>query len=236
VRLQLKSDPQIEIIGECANGLEAVATIREQPPDLVFLDVQMPGMNGFEVIEAVGVETMPVVIFVTAYDQYALRAFDAQALDYLLKPFEPERFRTALERAKAQLGRRDTGEISQRLLALLNDRQPGRKYLERLVIKSAARIFFLSVDEVMWIESADNYVCLHAGRESHLMRDTLNNLESRLDPDQFLRIRHSAIVNLKHVKELQPLFRGEYRIVLRDGAQLTSSRRYRSKLSAVLGD
>ncbi len=236
IRLQLKGERDAEIVGECANGMEAVAAIEKHLPDLVFLDVQMPEMDGFEVIETVGVESMPVVIFVTAYDQYALRAFDAQALDYLLKPFDPERFHTALTRAKAQLQQPGVRAISQQLRALLQAQQANRQYLERLVIKNAGRIFFLNVAEIDWIEAADNYACLHVGRESHLLRDSLNSLAAKLDPAQFLRIRHSAIVNLKHVKELRPLFRGEYIIVLRDGTELTSSRRYRSKLSAVLGE
>jgi two-component system, LytTR family, response regulator len=236
IRLHLLGEADIEIIGECANGLEAVAAIQEQAPDLVFLDVQMPEMDGFEVIEAIGAQRMPVVIFVTAYDQYALRAFDAQALDYLLKPFDPERFHTALARAKATLEQQGVKEMNQQLLTLLKEYRGSQKYLERLVIKSAGRIYFLNVEEVAWIESADNYVCLHVGRQSHLLRETLNGLEAKLNPEEFLRIRHSAMVNLKQVKELQPLFRGEYLVVLKDGTELQSSRRYRKKVSAILGE
>jgi two-component system LytT family response regulator len=232
---QLKGEPEMEIVGECANGMEAVAAIQAKSPDLVFLDVQMPEMDGFDVVQAIGVESMPVVIFVTAYDQYALRAFDAQALDYLLKPFDRERFHTALARAKAQLQQPGVKEISRRLLALLQDQRDSRQHLERLVIKTAGRIFFLNVAEIDWIEAADNYVCLHAGRDSHLYRDSLNSLATKLDPAQFLRIRHSAIVNLKQLKELRPLIRGEYLILLRDGTELTSSRRYRKNLDTVLG-
>lgn len=235
IGLQLKGEPEIEIVGECANGMEAVEAIQAKSPDLVFLDVQMPEMDGFDVVQAIGVEHMPVVIFVTAYDQYALRAFDAQALDYLLKPFDPERFHTALARAKAQLQQPGVKEISQRLLALLQEQPAGRQSLERLVIKNAGRIFFLNVAEIDWVEAADNYVSLHAGRDSHLLRDSLNSLAAKLDPAQFLRIRHSAIVNLKQIKEFRPLFRGEYLIILRDGTELTSSRRYRKNLDAILG-
>jgi two-component system, LytTR family, response regulator len=231
IRLQLKGEPEIEIVGECADGMEAVAAIKTKSPDLVFLDVQMPEMDGFEVIEAVGVERMPRVIFVTAYDQYTLRAFEVHALDYLLKPFDRDRFVKALNHAKSSLQR---GEFNHQLIRLLDDRLAARKPLERLVIKSGGRIYFLNVEEVDWIEAADNYVDLHVGRESHLLRETISGLAARLDPARFLRIRHSTIVNIERVKELRPLFRGEYLIVLRDGTELTSSRRYRKNLDAIL--
>jgi two-component system LytT family response regulator len=231
VRLQLKGEQEVEIIGECANGLEAVAAIQKLSPDLVFLDVQMPEMDGFEVIESVGVERMPRVIFVTAYDQYTLRAFEVHALDYLLKPFDRERFQKALNHARSSLER---GEFNRQLVRLLDDRLAARKPLERLVIKSGGRIYFLNVEEVDWIEAADNYVELHVGRESHLLRETISGLAAKLDPARFLRIRHSTIVNIERVKELRPLFRGEYMIVLRDGTELTSSRRYRKNLDAFL--
>jgi len=231
VRLQLKGEPEFEIIGECANGMEAVAAIQAKAPDLVFLDVQMPEMDGFEVIEAIGVERMPRVIFVTAYDQYTLRAFEVHALDYLLKPFDRERFLKALNYARSSL---DRGEFNRQLIRLLDDRLAARKPLERLVIKSGGRIYFLNVEEVDWIEAADNYVELHVGRESHLLRETISGLAARLDPARFLRIRHSTIVNLERVKELRPLFRCEYMIILQDGTELTSSRRYRKSLDAVL--
>jgi len=231
IRLQLKGEPEIEIVGECADGMEAVAAIKTKSPDLVFLDVQMPEMDGFEVIEAVGVERMPRVIFVTAYDQYTLRAFEVHAFDYLLKPFDRDRFVKALNHAKSSLQR---GEFNRQLIRLLDDRLAARKPLERLVIKSGGRIYFLNVEEVDWIEAADNYVELHVGRESHLLRETISGLAARLDPARFLRIRHSTIVNIERVKELRPLFRGEYLIVLRDGTELTSSRRYRKNLDAIL--
>jgi two-component system, LytTR family, response regulator len=228
---QLKGEPEVEIVGECADGMEAVAAIKAKSPDLVFLDVQMPEMDGFEVIEAVGVERMPRVIFVTAYDQYALRAFEVHALDYLLKPFDRDRFVKALDHARSSLQR---GEFNRQLIRLLDDRLAARKPLERLVIKAGGRIYFLNVEEVDWIEAADNYVELHVGRESHLLRETISGLAARLDPARFLRIRHSTIVNIERVKELRPLFRGEYLIVLRDGTELTSSRRYRKNLDAIL--
>jgi two-component system LytT family response regulator len=198
---------------------------------LVFLDVQMPGLNGFDVLEAVGAKRMPRVIFVTAYDQYALRAFEVHALDYLLKPFDGERFVEALTRARTQIRRES---IDDRLLDLLADLKTRQKYTERVVIKSAGRIFFLSVEEIDWIESADNYVRLHVGRDSHLLRETINGLEKKLDPDGFLRIRHSTLVNVKGIKELHPLFNGEFAVIMRNGTELISSRRYRKKLISFL--
>jgi two-component system LytT family response regulator len=242
--MHLASEPDVEIIAECANGIDAVSIIHEQLPDLVFLDVQMPGLDGFGVVEAVGSERMPTVIFVTAYDKYALRAFDIHALDYLLKPFDGERFSKALERARVQINQTSGEGINTRLLSLLADIKSGQsqienskakpKYLERLVIKSAGRISFLSAEEVDWMEAADNYVELHAGREAHLVRDTMNALETKLDPAKFLRIRRSTIINIGCIKELKPLFRGEYVIILKNGKELTSSRRYRNNLGRLL--
>ena len=230
VRTQLLREPVVEIVAECGDGLEAVETIRELEPDLVFLDVQMPGMNGFEVVQTLGVDTMPAVVFVTAYDKYALQAFEVNAIDYLLKPFDAERFQKAFQRARVQIQRRTAETINEKLEALLETMRPRERYLERLVVKSGGRIFFLAVNEIDWIESADNYVSLHSGRDAHLIRETLTSLESKLNPEEFLRIRHSAIVNVKRIKELHPLFKGEYEIVLQNGVKLTSSRRYRDRL------
>lgn len=234
VRRQLSREPDVEIVAECGDGLAAVETIRELTPDLMFLDVQMPGMDGFEVVRAAGVDTMPAVVFVTAYDKYALQAFEVNAVDYLLKPFDGERFQKAFQRARAQIESRTAQTINAKLEALLESIRPQQRYLERLVVKTAGRIFFLPVSEIDWIESADNYVNLHCGRDSHLIRETLSSLETKLNPEEFLRIRHSAIVNLKRIKELRPLFKGEYEIVLQNGVKLTSSRRYRSKLETGL--
>jgi two-component system LytT family response regulator len=232
IRLHLESQPDVEIIGECVNGLEAISAIESQSPDLVFLDVQMPELNGFDVLEAIGPERVPCVIFITAYDQYALRAFEVHALDYLLKPYGSERFLEALARARIQIQRESMGD---RLLDLLTDLKNRQSYTERVVIKSAGRIFFLSVEEIDWIESADNYVQIHVGRESYLLRETINGLEKRLDPSSFLRIRHSTIVNVKSIKELHPLFSGEFAVIMRDGTELVSSRRYRKRLISFLG-
>ena len=231
VRRHLVREPGVEIIAECGDGLTAVETIRKLAPDLVFLDVQMPGMDGFEVTHAIGIDVMPAVVFVTAYDKYALQAFEVNAVDYLLKPFDSERFQKAFQRARMQIERRTTEAINEKLQALIESMR-SQRYLERLVVKSGGRIFFLPVTEIDWIESADNYVNLHCSRESHLIRETLSGLESKLNPEEFLRVRHSAIVNLKRIKELRPLFKGEYEIVMQNGVKLTSSRRYRSKISS----
>jgi len=229
----LAGDAEIEIVGECGDGLAAVAAIEAHKPDLLFLDVQMPELDGFGVLEVI--EETPVIIFVTAYDQYALRAFEVHALDYLLKPFDRERFNKALQRAKHQIARERAGAAPQELIALLADLKARPKPLERLVIKAGGRVFFLRVDEIDWIEAAANYVKLHVGRESHLLRETINGLAAKLDPDKFLRIHRSIVINLERVKELQPWFHGDYVIILQDGTQLTSSRNYREQLRNLLG-
>ncbi|MDQ1522525.1 MAG: two-component system, LytTR family, response regulator [Pyrinomonadaceae bacterium] len=227
----LADERDLELVGECAAGREAVAAIHALRPDLVFLDIQIPELDGFGVVKAVGVAEMPAVIFVTAYDRYALQAFDVNALDYLLKPYNHERFRKAVERARAQLSNGAKGELNERLLSLLeNFKTEPTRHLERLMIKSSGRVFFLRADELDWIEAEGNYLRLHAGKESHLLRETMNRLASKLDPDKFLRIHRSTLVNIERIKELQPLFSGDYVVILRDGKQLTLSRSYRDKL------
>jgi two-component system, LytTR family, response regulator len=241
LRVELSSDPEVEIVGECAHGRDAVSAIQEQSPDLVFLDVQMPVLDGFGVVEAVGTGRMPVVIFATAYDEYALRAFEAHALDYLLKPVESERLAAALTRAKEQIGNKNAAALGRQLAGLLQELKAGREgqelrgsYLERVAVKKKGRIIFMEADDIDWVESQDNYVLLHQGRESHLLRETMSTLEGRLDPSKFLRIRRSTLVNVRRIKELLPLFNGEYSIVLQDGTQLRSSRRYRKNLDLLL--
>ena len=234
IRMLLKHDPEVTVIHECADGQATVNAIIETKPDLVFLDVQMPEMDGFEVLETVGVDRMPNTIFVTAYDKYALQAFEVNALDYLLKPYTNERFFQALERAKAQIKLRGDNKLNHQLSALLDHFKRSGDYLERLVVKSAGRISFVNVDEIDWIEAADTYVRLHVRRESHLVRGTMIGLEDRLDPHKFLRIQRSVIINISRVKELQPLFHGEYLVTLQDGTQLTSGRSYRDKLQPLL--
>ncbi len=227
----LALERDLELIGECAAGHEAVTAIQTLKPDLVFLDIQIPELDGFGVLKAIGVEEMPAVIFVTAYDRYALQAFDVNALDYLLKPYNRERFRKAVERARAQLSNGARGELNERLLSLLeNFKTESPRHLERLMIKSSGRVFFLRTEELDWIEAEGNYLRLHVGRESHLLRETMNRLATKLDPEKFLRIHRSTLVNIERIKELQPLFSGDYVVILRDGKQLTLSRSYRDKL------
>jgi two-component system LytT family response regulator len=235
IRALLAGDSEIEIAGECADGKRAIGAIEQMRPDLVFLDVQMPEVDGFGVVEAVAGETMPAIIFVTAYDRYAVQAFEVHALDYLLKSFDRERFQAALQRAKEEIRRSRAGVINERLAGLLEDLQAKRKYLTRLVVKTAGRIVFLRVEEIDWVEAADNYVKVHAGRETYLIRETLQSLAGRLDPAKFLRIHRSTVVNLDRISELRPIFHGDYQVKLTDGTELTLSRNYREKLLEPLG-
>ena len=241
LRLLLEKDPQIEILEECRNGREAVKSIEQHAPDLVFLDIQMPEMDGFDVLENVGPEGMPAVVFVTAFDQYALKAFEVHALDYLLKPYDDTRFLQALQRAKGQIESREINKVSKRLLALLEDRESLREvtnrkpaYLKRLMVKLANRVVLLKVDEIDWIEADGNYAKLHIGPKSHLLREKMHDLEKQLDPDKFVRIHRSIIVNLNRIKELQPHFNGDYIVVLDNGRQLRLSRSRREQLESKL--
>ena len=231
----LSQEPDVELVGPARDGEEAITAIHDDSPDLVFLDVQMPQMNGFEVIEAVGGERMPLVIFVTAYDQHALRAFQVRALDYLLKPFDRERFTESLQRARKQIERDESGDLGRRLLALVKDLRRDQPRTDRLVVKSGGRLFFLRTDEIDWVEAAGNYVRLHVGPASHLLRETMNAIEGRLDPEKFFRIHRSRIVNMERIQELQPWLNGEYAVLLRTGTRLTLSRGYREKLQDRLG-
>jgi len=231
----LSAEQDIEVVAQCRDGEEAVAALEQHTPDLVFLDVQMPGLNGFEVLEAVGPEKMPLVVFVTAYDQHALRAFQVRALDYLLKPFDRDRFKDALQRARAHIQRDETGDLGRRLLALVKDLRRDQPKTDRLVVKSGGRLFFLRTDEIDWVEAAGNYVRLHVGSASHLLRETMNAIEGRLDPEKFFRIHRSRMVNMERIQEMQPWLNGEYAVLLRTGTRLTLSRGYREKLQDRLG-
>jgi two-component system LytT family response regulator len=239
VRALLERDPELRVVGEAADGREAVDAIAVARPDLVFLDVQMPEMDGFAVIREVGPERMPAVVFVTAFDRFALRAFDVAAVDYLLKPFDDERFALAVERAKRSLRGGDAGGLS-RLVDLLEARTaaepgtPAPPYASRLMVKSASRTVFLRVEEIDWIEADDYYAKLHVGPRSHLLRETMASLEQRLDPERFFRVHRSAIVNLDRVREMQPLFRGEHVLILHDGTRLKLSRGRLDRLEAAL--
>lgn len=229
VKRFLRDEDEIEIIGECGNGVDAVGAIKEKKPDLVFLDIQMPEKNGFEVIRSLNGKYMPTVVFVTAYDQYALQAFDVHALDYLLKPFTRERLHRAVVRAREQIDGKRYGKIDERLTSLIADLKTEKKYLERLVVKTTGRVFFLKADEIDWIEAAGNYVKLHVGRETHMIRETMNGIEAKLDPDRFLRIHRSTVVHIDRIKELHPMFSGDYAVILRDGTELALSRNYRER-------
>jgi two-component system, LytTR family, response regulator len=230
VRDCLSLDPEIEIIGECKNGFEAISVIRELKPDLVFLDVQMPGLGGFEVAEQVGFDQMPVVIFVTAYDEFALSAFEANALDYVLKPFDDERFRRAVERAKREIKGANAGKAGNQLLQLIQCVKKEPKYLRRILVKTAEQTLLVPVREIYWISAAGNYLEIHASNAMHLIRERISTLETRLNPSEFARIHRSTIVNLNFIKELRPLFNGDHLVILNNGKQLNMSRTYYEKL------
>ena len=229
----LQSEPDIEVLGECADGSEALAAIRKQAPDLVFMDVEMPGLNGFATIKEVGDELKPVFVFVTAHEKFAAQAFDAQAADYLVKPFDKERFHTAVERAKGLIEEGKAQRLGKQISSLLSFLKPESKRADRLVVKSNGRILFIRTTDVDWVEAADNYVSLHVGKESYLLRETMNSLEGRLPAEQFVRISRSAIVNIEQIRDLKPLFHGDYAVILRNDTQLTLSRSYRSKLQQL---
>lgn len=234
IKRHLKKDSDIEIVGESFNGREAITAIENIKPDLVFLDVQMPEIDGFEVVETIGARKMPIVIFVTAFDQFALRAFEVHALDYLLKPFDNERLQRAVARAKKIIEQPEDKNLDERLRKLLEDYRSVPKYLKRLAVKTVGRTFYLYVEEIDWIGAAGNYLELHVGKQTHLIRERLHVLESKLDPEQFVRVHRSTFVNVERIKELQPLFNGDQIILLRDGTELTMSRTYRDNLVTLL--
>jgi len=232
IRRLLEPQPDVQLVGEARDGAEALTAIHAFSPDLVFLDVQMPEMSGFEVIDAVGAERMPLVIFVTAYDQHALKAFEVRALDYLLKPFDDERFTRTLERARRQIAR--AADPAERLRPLVNGGRGDGPRTDRLVVKSGGRLVFLPTADIDWVEADGNYVRVHAGTSAHLIRETMTSIEGRLDPERFVRIHRSRIVNLERVQEVQPWVNGEYAVLLRSGTRLALSRGYRQKLQARL--
>jgi two-component system LytT family response regulator len=243
VRLLLERDGAIEVVGEAASGPEAAELIRRVKPDLAFLDVQMPGADGFEVLRQLDPATVPAVVFVTAYDEHALRAFEVNAIDYLLKPYDDARFASALQRAKDAIRRSQADLMNVRLTQLLeylqqmggalapaDEERPG----ERIQQKSSGEIFFLKADEIDWIEAEGDYMKFHVSGRTHLMRETMARLEARLDARRFIRIHRSTIVNLDRVRKLSPAFAGEYAVVLHDGTKLKLSRGYHERLAALL--
>jgi two-component system LytT family response regulator len=237
IRQLLKAEQDVVVVGEYVNGRQAIEGILRDKPDVVFLDVQMPRLTGFDVCEGVAAAgaPMPLVTFVTAYDQYALQAFEVHAIDYLLKPFDRARFQKSLAHAREQLRRVQDAPLDQRLAALLADLRPGFKKPGRLVFKEDGRIVFVQTDAIDWLEADGNYVRLHAGAEAHYFRETLAGLEAQLPADKFLRISRSAIVNLDRVKELQPMFYGAYAVILRSGGKLTLSRNFRDRVEKFVG-
>lgn len=263
IRVLLENDPEIEIVGECADGEQAIAAIEEASPDLVFLDVQMPERNGFETLRGLEVDSPPFVVFVTAYDQYAVEAFEVHALDYVLKPFDDDRFLAAVARAKGEIRQQRDSEFTSRVAEMLAQRERDREgfgrtapksgdaengarsqgspaqdedgFLKRLVVKRAGRVFFVDVGRVDWFEAADYYVRLHVGDDRHLLRITMKELERTLDPGRFIRIHRSHIVRIDVIRELQPYFHGEYVVILEDGTKLPLSRSRRKKLERALG-
>jgi two-component system LytT family response regulator len=235
IRRMLKDDHEVEIVGECGNGKDAVALIGKQMPDLVFLDVQMPEMDGFSVLEALSAERLPEIIFTTAYEHYAIRAFELHALDYLLKPFDQSRFSDTMRHAKERLRHRQLEDGQLQIAALLENVKRRSQYLDRLIIRADGRITFLKTQEIDWIEADDKYVHLHTGKTARMVRQTLSAMETQLDPKRFLRIHRSSIVNVERIKELHPLFGGEHAVVMEGGTRLTLSRKYKDKLFELLG-
>jgi len=233
IRRMLSNTTDFEVMAEFENSQHGLEYLEDTGADLLFLDVQMPGLDGFALLEALDPARMPVVIFVTAYDEYALRAFEYHAFDYLLKPFDQTRFEKALERARKQFS--SQGSNNEKLLNLLNEIRQRNQEPARFAIKTPGRVFFVRQEDIDRIEAADNYVNLHVGVDTHLIRETMNSLEGRLDSRKFLRIHRSTIVNAERIKELRPWFHGEYVVLLKDGTELTLSRTYREKILSLLG-
>lgn len=239
LRRLLEEQPDVEIVGECGSGAEAVERIRAEQPDLLFLDIQMPGLDGFAVLREVGPERRGRVVFVTAHDEHAVRAFEVEALDYLLKPFDRARFQQTLDRVRRERRPPFDQTLDEKIAALLERiEKPAitEERMDRILIRSAGRMTFLKLCDVDWIEADDNDLRFHAGRATHLVRDTLRRLEPRLDPRLFLRIHRSAIVNIEAIAEIRSLFHGDYDVLLRDGTALPVGRTYRDRLLGRMGD
>lgn len=234
LNILLSAESGIEVLAECRNADETLAALRAYRPDLLLLDVQMPDADGFDVLKRIPPEQMPIVVFTTAYDQYAIQAFEAHALDYLLKPFDQERLHRALERVRNELLRPQDPEMTRRLLALLQHVRPTSPAEQRLVIRAGGKVVFLEINEIEWIEAAANYVRVHAGPESYMLRGNIGRIAEALDPAQFARIHRSTIVNIREIRELQPCNSGEFIVVLRNGKELPGSRGYRVVLQDLI--
>ncbi len=235
LRSLLLEEPDVEIVAECGDGNSAIATIKREKPDLVFLDIQMPEVDGFGVVQALREEHLPLTIFVTAYDRYAMKAFEVHALDYLLKPVGKQRLREALDHARKLLQHPSEDTFQRRVLEMLGDMDARHHAPERIVVKSDGEIVCLKPHEIDWAESAGNYVCLHVGAATHILRETITALESRLGARQFLRVHRSTLVNVDRIKTLRPSLYGDYSILLRDGTKLTLSRGFRENVLRRLG-
>lgn len=236
LRHSLEDEADFEIIGECANGRAAVDAVRRDKPDLVFLDIQMPGLTGFEVcaqLDAAGLP-LPFIVFCTAYDQYALKAFEVHAIDYLLKPFSAERFHHALNQARLRLQQAQSAPVDPNLADLLADLRAGLNPTDRLVFRTDGRVILIRTETIDWLEADGNYVRIHCGSDAHHVRETLANLETQLPADRFMRVSRSALVNLDRIREFQPLFYGDYAVILHTGAKLVLSRNYRERLERLL--
>jgi len=234
IRTLLAGDSAFELVAECGDGAAALEAVTIHSPDLLFLDVQMPEMDGFAVLQSLPTEALPAIVFVTAYDEYAFKAFEVNAVDYLLKPLEPERFRAALQRVRARLDRRGMEEAEPELRALLAQLRAERPVPVRIVVREGERLFFVRAEEVDWIDAAGNYARLHARNKTHLVRETMKSLEARLDPATFVRIHRSVIVNVDRIGSLEPYFHGEYVVTMKDGTRFTSSRSHSERLRSLL--
>ncbi|MGH7467585.1 MAG: LytR/AlgR family response regulator transcription factor [Longimicrobiales bacterium] len=234
LRLCLDEHSDVDVIGECGDGATAVLAIRDFRPDLVFLDIQMSGLDGFGVLRAIATDAMPSIVFVTAYDQFALQAFEAHAIDYLLKPLDPERLDSALERVRNQMHGKSRRDRDERVLSLLSQVGGHPRYIERLVTRSDGKIRIIRVDDIDYVEAAGNYAKIHVSGKMHLVREGMNSLESKLDPGRFLRIHRSVIVRIDRIKELESLYQGDYVVVLHDGTRLTTGRKYRDAIQEFI--
>lgn len=230
LRMLLGAESGVQIVAECQDGKQVIDAVLSLKPDLLLMDIQMPVADGFQVLESIPAELVPIVVFTTAYDQYAIRAFEAHALDYLLKPFNEERLCRSIQRVKAELLKSHELSVRARILDLLNTTKPESKQFRRLVIRTSGRVVFLDLNEIDWIEAAANYVKLHSGKDSYLLREGIGHLASKLDPERFVRIHRSSIVNVSRIRELQPCESGEYIAVLKNGKELSCSRGCRPQL------
>jgi two-component system LytT family response regulator len=230
----LSEESDVEVVAQCGNATQTISEVLQRKPDLLMLDIEMPGGNGFDVLEAIHGEVTPAVIFTTAFDHYAVKAFESQALDYLLKPFDKERLQKALARARMTIKNGKGAEHTDRIQGLLKDPRVNPRSSERFIIKSGGRVLFLNVNEIDWIEAAANYVKIHSGKDMHLLRETMNNVETRLDPSKFIRIHRSIIANIEKIRELRTCNSGEFIVTMKDGKELSGSRSYRPSVSPFL--